>query len=134
MRKTYTGGCHCGAVRFEADVDLAAGTGKCNCSICAKNRFWSARARPADFRLLAGAEALSDYRFNSKSVQHLFCRHCGVHPFEHAEIPEAGGEYYTLNVACLDEVDVNELVSAPVTYFDGRNNNWWSAPAETRHL
>jgi hypothetical protein len=32
---TYTGGCHCGMVRFECTADLAVVTA-CNCSICTK--------------------------------------------------------------------------------------------------
>ena len=79
MRKTYTGSCHCGAVRFEADLDLSAGTVKCNCTFARKLRLWSVRAAPEAFRLIDGEAELTDYRGSNPVAHHLFCRHCGVH-------------------------------------------------------
>ena len=135
MLKTYSGSCHCGAVRFEVDLDIGGGTEKCNCSICTKMRLWSARVRPEAFRLLAGETELTDYRFDTKVAHHLFCRHCGVRPFEWVDLPNmTGGKYYNINVACLDGLDIDELVTAPVTYYDGANDDWHSGPKETRHL
>ncbi|SDA79292.1 GFA family protein [Sinorhizobium sp. NFACC03] len=135
MLKTYRGSCHCGAVRIEADMDISAGTGKCNCTICVKMRLWSVVVKPEAFRLIAGEEALTDYRGRNLVAHHFFCSQCGVRPFERIDAPNMTNEtYYNINVACLDGVDIDELVSAPVTYCDGLNNNWGSMPAEVRHL
>lgn len=134
MLKTYQGSCHCGAVRYEADIDLSQGTSKCNCSICSKSRAWEAIVRPDAFRLLAGEDALSDYQFGSRSSHHYFCRHCGVRPFIRGYVEEIGGDFVAIHLMTLDEINPQELIDAPVKFMDGRADSWWTTPAETRHL
>jgi hypothetical protein len=132
MKKKYLGGCHCGLVRYEAEIDLSAGTFKCNCEICTKKRLWGAIASPNDFRLLSGQAHLKEYR--PYYIHHLFCERCGIHSFAWGENPDLGGKFYGVALACLDNIDPSELIEAPVVYFDGRHDNYQSPPAETRHL
>jgi hypothetical protein len=134
MTRTYHGSCHCGAVRFACDVDLAQGTSKCNCTMCAKGRFWKAIVGAAAFRLLQGEDVLTDYQFGSHTIHHLFCRHCGIKPFGRGHHEALGGTFFAINLGCLDDVTPEELAAALVHYEDGRHDAWERAPAETRHL
>lgn len=132
--KTYHGSCHCGAVRYGAHLDLTAGTIKCNCSICTKMRNCGASIKADAFRLIAGEEVLSDYQFKSRRAHHVFCKHCGIRAFLRSDVPEMGGARVLIQVATLDDASPEELISAPVHYVDGRHDNFWNPPAETRHL
>lgn len=133
MKRTYTGSCHCGNVRFVCDLDLAEGTSRCNCSICAKARFWKAIV-PADaFRLVQGERSLSEYRFGGGDIRHVFCSTCGIRPFGRGYVEEIGN-FFAVNIACLDDVTDGELAEALIRFEDGRSDRWERAPAETRHL
>jgi hypothetical protein len=114
--KTYTGGCHCGEVRFEVTTDLGQVIA-CNCSICQKRGALWSFVPPASFALRAGAEDLKDYQFGKKSIHHLFCPQCGVGAFSRGTNPK-GDEMIAVNVRCLDDVDAAALEPKP---FDGRS-------------
>ncbi len=135
--RTYHGSCHCKAVTYEADLDLAEGTGKCNCTICWKKRMWSIGTKPEHFRLLTGADRLGDYGHGGDwgEVHHRFCQTCGIHTHGDGRIDAMGGEpYVSVMLATLDDLPVEDLVAAKTTYMDGLHDNWWNPPAETRHL
>jgi hypothetical protein len=133
VTKSYQGSCHCGAVRFTADIDLGQGTARCNCSICFKSRSWMAFIPASAFRLDAGEQSLRDYQFAKKKIHHLFCAQCGVRPFARGSDGK-GNEFYAIRVNCLDNADPRELIESPVKHFDMLHDDFASAPAETRHL
>ena len=127
-KQTFHGSCKCGAVEFIAAFDLSAGTSKCNCTTCWKQRWWSARVKREDFTAVSGKEVLGGKPFQ-------FCKHCGVVPYQ--EVPAAewnDGAYVSINVAALDDLDPRQLMAAPIQLCDGRDDDWWHAPEFSAHL
>jgi hypothetical protein len=118
---TIAGGCHCRAVRYEADVPAEVEALDCNCSICAMTGFRHLIVPHGDFRLVAGREALTSYRFGTGAAEHLFCRICGVKSFYQ---PRSHPEAWSVNVHALDDVSA---LTITVQTFDGRN--WEEAAA-----
>ena len=122
---THRGGCHCGAVAFEVDAPARVTVSECNCSVCRMTGFLHLIVPRARFRLLRGAEALSEYRFNTGAAQHLFCRHCGVKSFY---VPRSNPDGYSVNLRCLDQSTLAEVTIEP---FD--DNDREAAEAKIRH-
>ncbi len=112
---THTGGCHCGAVRFEIEAPADISASDCNCSICAKAGFLHLFVSRKNFRLLSGEEDLTTYTFNTGVAKHTFCSHCGVKSFY---VPRSHPDGYSVNVRCLDPETIDSI---DITPFDGRN-------------
>jgi hypothetical protein len=132
--KTYAGSCHCGAVKYEADLDLTQGAGRCNCRICMKTRQWGAMTKPQAVRLTAGGDALADYVVGGGIGHHRFCKTCGVRVFATGHLEQLGGDFAVVFVNTLDHLSDADFAAIPIAYADGCNDNWWNAPAVTAHL
>lgn len=119
---TVEGGCHCGAVRFEAHVPGHVRLLSCNCSMCAKTGFLHLIVPHDDFRLISGADQLASYRFGTRTAEHLFCRICGVRSFYQ---PRSHPQAWSIDFRSLDE---GHDLQANIEDFDGRN--WEQARAD----
>ncbi len=100
---THRGGCHCGAVAFEVEAPARLTVSDCNCSVCRMSGYQHLIVPRGRFRLLKGAEALTEYRFNTGVARHLFCRHCGVKSFY---VPRSNPDGYSVNARCLDAATI----------------------------
>lgn len=106
----HNGGCHCGAIAFEVDAPAVITASDCNCSICRMSGYLHLIVPRSRFRLLRGADALSEYRFNTGTARHLFCRQCGVKSFY---VPRSNPDGYSVNVRCLDARTVERVEVQP---------------------
>lgn len=122
----HRGGCHCGAVRFEVDAPATIAALDCNCSICRMTGFLHLIVPASRFRLLTPWSELSDYRFNTGTARHLFCRTCGVKSFY---VPRSNPDGFDVNVHCLKPATIARV---EVEAFDGAD--WEQAGAGLAHL
>jgi hypothetical protein len=114
------GSCHCGAVRFEVETDASSG-GACNCSVCTKVGGITTLVKPAAFRLVSGEANMSFYEWGGKTAKRYFCKSCGITCFSRGHLAEVGGDYVSVSLNALDDVDPADV---KVGYWDGRHNNW----------
>ena len=114
------GGCHCGEVRFEAELPEAPVPAlDCNCSVCSMTGFLHVMVPHEWFELLTGRDALASYRFGTGAAEHLFCSNCGVKSFYQ---PRSHADAWSINANCLDSP-----VELEIEQFDGKQ--WESAKA-----
>lgn len=110
----YQGGCHCGELRFTANLDLSKSIA-CNCSICSKRGLILTFTPLGEFTQTAGATSNREYLFNKHMIHHQFCPTCGVEAFAFGEMPD-GTKMAAVNVRCLDDIDLDDVHPTP---FDG---------------
>jgi hypothetical protein len=120
----YTGGCHCGKIRFEVEGVIEDVT-VCNCSICSKTGYLHWVVPPERLRLLTPSGAWRTYRFLTGRAEHRFCPECGISPFR---VARSDPDAIDVNARCLDGVDAARL---PQRLFDGRN--WDEAYRQSRN-
>lgn len=127
MKKTHEASCHCGAVRFQFEVDLdePGKATRCNCSICMKTMVTGSILKPEAFTLLEGQEHLSEYAWGSRVATRYFCKHCSVLCFSKGYLEPLGGDFVSVNLNAIDDLDVNQL---HVLHWDGRHDNWYVGP------
>ena len=111
-------------MRFEVRAPARLTVEECNCSICRKSGYLHLIVDRAHFRLLQGGEALSTYRFNTGTAQHLFCKVCGIKSFY---VPRSHPDGYSVNARCLDPGTVKGM---KVQKFNGAE--WEKAAREKK--
>jgi hypothetical protein len=123
---THQGGCHCGAVRFTAQAPAVLEVLECNCSICRMTGFLHLIVPATRFAITQGKEVLTEYRFNTGTARHFFCKTCGIKPFY---VPRSNPDGWDINARCLDAVTITAM---NISLFDDTQRE--SATAAIAHL
>ena len=113
----HAGGCHCGAVRYRAEIPAGAVVRRCNCSICSMNGVLMVDVPLENLEVTKGADVLALYTFGSHEAKHRFCPKCGILVFHQTR---SDPDKFGLYAATLDGVSPYDF--AEVRVFDGVNH------------
>jgi hypothetical protein len=124
--KKHTGSCHCGAVKFEVEIDATRGS-RCNCSVCTKLGVIGAIAKPEALHV-EDESRCGTYRWGGMTATRFFCKQCGITTHLRGHLEQLGGDYVSVVLNTLDDVDPSTI---ELTYWDGRHDNWEAGPRST---
>jgi len=118
---TLKGSCHCGATTFEVESAPADVT-QCTCSLCSKRGALWAYYTPKQVKI-APPSSTATYHWQSKTVAHHFCPHCGCGTYSESPdwskgMPDFTNPRIGINARLFDDFD---LTKVPVTVIDGKN-------------
>jgi hypothetical protein len=106
------GACHCGTVRFHVKLTDGLRTARrCDCSYCRMRGAVAVSANLNDIAILAGAEALTLYQFNTNAAKHYFCSKCGIYTHHQRR---SNPNQYGVNAACLAGISPFDFAEVPV--------------------
>ena len=75
------GACHCGAIKFTAEIAEPLRGARCDCSICSLKGAVTVGTPLDGLTIVEGEELLSLYQFNTRVAKHYFCSRCGTYTF-----------------------------------------------------
>lgn len=141
--KKYLASCHCKKVQFEAQWDNTRGIHKCNCTYCFKTKYQKVFVKDHELTLRTGEDSLTNYHAHPSTwpeghIHHYFCKHCGVQVYSKGFLEMDheifNGWFFAVNLATFDNITPEEIISSPVIYENGIEDDQLNPPKETRHL
>ena len=106
----YKGTCHCNAVEFEVETDLAGGL-QCDCSLCKRKNAVMHRVPKEQFRLVGP-------RADALPMEYARRRTLFLQALRHLHAPSAAhaADSIAVNVGCIDDVNARKL---EITFAEG---------------
>lgn len=112
------GACHCGTVRFHVRLSNGLHTARrCTCSYCRMRGAIAVSAEADGVDIIAGADSLCLYQFNTNVAKHYFCSKCGIYTHHQRR---SNPRQFGVNVACLKDISPFDFDEVPVE--DGINH------------